>query len=476
MTRTSIDLSPERNIITSLIMSDQFLKEIYPMLKPSHLKSPYAREVASWIIPYYEKYQIAPKSQIQDIYIEKRANANYDEELAESIATFLQSLSSEYKDKNLDYTVDMAEKYLKLRSLEIHNEQVSNAIALNDPIKGEALIANFTRVGKMDGEGVSIVGSPSEIIKALTMEEECLFSYPGVLNDIFGTPLRGDLTAVLAPIKRGKTFCLWFTAEQAMMYGLKVAFFSLEMPKSQILRRAWNSITSSPRFETDVQIPYFEESETDNLEDGMKYEILYRDEHRFPTPIQNIADFQNKLKMKFKGGDCRVFAIPGYTSTVEDIVSHLDNLHYYDNYDPDVVIVDYADILRASNNAGKEYRHQLNDIWLKLRWLARSRNIHVITASQTAKTAFNKDVAVEDIAEDMRKLAHVSSLIGLNQTAKEKENGIIRISDLLQREEAPCFQQAVVLQCLSIGRFYLDSKLEKEVSYDKGNDKKQRGD
>ena len=72
----------------------------------------------------------------------------------------------------------------------------------------------------------------------------------------------------------------------------------------------------------------------------------------------------------------------------------------------------------------------------------------------------------------MRKLAHVSSLFGLNQTKKEKQEGIIKVVDLLQREEASCFQQAVCLQNLQIGRFYLDSMLEKMVRYDRGSDEK----
>jgi hypothetical protein len=198
------------------------------------------------------------------------------------------------------------------------------------------------------------------------------------------------------------------------------------------------------------------------------YTIGYKEITKDPTPVVQITDFQKRLKLKFRGGDCRLFAIPGYVSTVDDIISHLDNLHYYEDFDPDVVIVDYADILKASATSGKEYRHQLNDIWLKLRWLARSRNIHVITASQSNKNGLGKDLAIEDVAEDMRKLAHVSSLMALNQTKKEKEGSIIRIADLLQRDEASCFEQVVVLQCLPLGRFCLDSKLLSEVSYDKG--------
>jgi hypothetical protein len=465
MTRTKVDGSIERKLITSLIMDDKFLKQIAPIIKPTLLKTSYAKEVATWVLEYYASYNEAPKKQIQDIYLEKRSSVSYDEDTAESIATFLQSLSTEYTGSNLDYSVDQAESYLKIRSLELFKEDMEKAIATNDPVKGEALIANFSRVGKQEGEGISISFDNNAIYGAYTNEDEALFTYPAALGEVCGSPIRGDLSAVLAPVKRGKSFFLWQAAEFAMMAGCKVAFFSLEMTKAQVIRRAWNSLTASTKKEMELDIPYFDLKDED--EDG-KYEICYKTVNRFPVPLDSIETLQRKLRTKFRGGDCRLFAIPGYSSTVEDIISHLDNMMYYDNFIPDVVIIDYADILRASNGAGKEYRHQLNDIWLKLRWLARSRNIHVISASQTNRGGFAKDLSNEDIAEDMRKLAHVSNMVGLNQTRKEKENGIIRVVDLLQREEQSCFQQAVVLQNLKMGRFYLDSKLDNEVIYDKG--------
>lgn len=470
MTRTAISMTPERNIVTSLIMDDKFIKALAPIIKPELLKASYAKEVASWALEYYNAYGEAPKQAIQDLYVEKRSSAKYDEDTAESIATFLQSLSQEYVKKNLEYSTDQAETYLKIRSLEMFKENLETAIATNDATKGEALIANFSRVGKPEGEGISITSDTVSIISAYEQEEELVYSYPGALAKVCGTPKRGDLAAVLAAVKKGKSGFMWFAAEQAMMAGCKVAFFSLEMTKTQVIRRAWNSLTASPKADGIFRIPYFDRDE--NTSEDNPCEISYKETTRVAVPLDNTEEFQKRLKLKFRGGDCRIFAIPGYTSSIEDIISHLDNMQYYDNFIPDVVIIDYADILRPSNNAGKEYRHQLNDIWLKLRWLARSRNIHVLTASQTNRAGFSKDLSIEDIAEDMRKLAHVSSLFGLNQTKKEKQEGVIRVVDLLQREEASCFQQAVCLQNLQIGRFYLDSMLEKMVRYDRGSDEK----
>jgi hypothetical protein len=104
----------------------------------------------------------------------------------------------------------------------------------------------------------------------------------------------------------------------------------------------------------------------------------------------------------------------------------------------------------------------LNDIWRGLRNIARDRNILVVTASQAAKDTFDRDMKEGDVAEDIRKIAHCTSALGLNQRKDEKEKGIMRVRQLAIREGRQVMDQAVILQCLDIGKPCLDSRLLKE--------------
>ncbi len=57
-------------------------------------------------------------------------------------------------------------------------------------------------------------------------------------------------------------------------------------------------------------------------------------------------------------------------------------------------------------------------------------------------------------------------MIALNQNKVEKENGVMRVKQLAVREGRTSFQQAIVLQCLDIGRPVIDSKMENDVDLD----------
>jgi hypothetical protein len=146
---------------------------------------------------------------------------------------------------------------------------------------------------------------------------------------------------------------------------------------------------------------------------------------------------------------------------VGQLNTHLDNWLYYDGFVPDVIIVDYADIL-APDSRG-EYRHQLDGIWAGLRRMAMERNALVVTASQAEKGTFHSDISETSVAEDIRKLAHVTAMVGLNQTKDEYEKGVMRISQIAIREDRKATKQAVALQCLDIGRPLLDSRFLDEV-------------
>ena len=69
----------------------------------------------------------------------------------------------------------------------------------------------------------------------------------------------------------------------------------------------------------------------------------------------------------------------------------------------------------------------------------------------------------ENIAEDIRKVAHVTKMVAINATKEEKANGIYRIAQIAERDDSTCFEQAYVLSCLDLGQVCLDSRFRSEV-------------
>ncbi|MBT9138972.1 MAG: hypothetical protein DDT31_01552 [Syntrophomonadaceae bacterium] len=124
----------------------------------------------------------------------------------------------------------------------------------------------------------------------------------------------------------------------------------------------------------------------------------------------------------------------------------------YDDFAPDVIVIDYADIL-ASDYKG-EFRHQENEKWKALRRLSQSRKCLVITATQTDTDAYKKkSITLDNFSEDKRKYAHVTGMLTLNQTPEEKEAGTMRLNWLLLRDgEFGGNNEVTVAQALRIGQ------------------------
>jgi len=89
-----------------------------------------------------------------------------------------------------------------------------------------------------------------------------------------------------------------------------------------------------------------------------------------------------------------------------------------------------------------------------LRGLSQERHCLMVTATQASARAYGKDlIDMSDYSEDKRKYAHVTAMIGLNQTPDEKKVGIMRINMIVQREGEFFSERTVkIAQDLRIGR------------------------
>lgn len=464
MRRTKIDMSPERQLVTHLITSTRFAREILPILNSKMLKTRYAQVVVQWVRDYYERFEGAPGKAIQDIYLDRKASLR-DEEESESVAEFLQNLSDDAKEEsNLEFHISQTEKYLKTLSIEQAIEEMKAALSKNEPLVAEGIIANYKRVGKPSGDGYSLLDNPMDVVEAFTEEAEIALRFPGALGKVVGPCRRGDIISFIAPVKRGKTWALLYASDLAASQRQRVAFFTLEMPKPQIIRRGWQAMVGAPKTDRVITMPYFapDKEATEEITPDTKWRIEYKDVAKKGVSIDEIDTIQKNMRRMYRGGDCRFIPMAAKATTVRDIETVLDNLMYYDDYQVDVVVIDYADLL-GSKLSG-DYRHQLDDIWSNLRRLAQERNILVVTATQTNRAGLSgEDITPENVAEDMRKLAHVSKLVALNQSATEKEHHIMRWKCLLDRDESSVYEHATVLSCLSIGKFVLDSRLQSEM-------------
>lgn len=146
--RPNIDTCIERQIVTGMIISQEFCNQVFPIYSSAYLRSQFTRTVAEWCKDYYEQYSRPPGKEIKDIY-QRHKKGDLDLAQAELIQEFLSSISQEYEQGeqwNAEYYVDNAKQYFRLSALEDHRYKLTQCIAGGRIEEGETLAESFRRV------------------------------------------------------------------------------------------------------------------------------------------------------------------------------------------------------------------------------------------------------------------------------------------------------------------------------------------
>ena len=169
--------------------------------------------------------------------------------------------------------------------------------------------------------------------------------------------------------------------------------------------------------------------------------------------------FKPKGKViKRKRGKFKLSTYYNGTLSIKEIRAVLDRWEQQDNFVPDVVLIDYMDLLIDQTN---EFRHKQNEIWKGGRRISQERHCLVITVTQADADSYDRDtLSLKNFSEDKRKYSHVTAFYGLNQDRKgtEKKLGVMRINELMVRDdEGGSGRQVCVIQALQQGKPFVSS-------------------
>lgn len=359
------------------------------------------------------------------------------------------------------------------------------------------------------------------IEKAFTSVAQPIVKYPRQLGEFLNAQMvRGAFVAFMGPEKRGKTFFMMDMGLRAARQNANVAFFQAgDMTQEQQLMRICVSLTKKSNLEQysgkmwepvrdcvknqlddcdlkerECSFGPFEGKGEDFLrgygtkekpvvalkdliqaaKDNPDYKPCHNCDkywkNKWGTPWVRKVDTGSPLTVKeassvldkFFVKQKKRFRLSVHTSgtlTVKEMESILDMWEKKDGFVPDLIIVDFADILAADLKG--EFRHQENNKWMQLRALSQKKHALVVTATWTDAGSYDKDLlSLKNFSEDKRKYGHVTAMYGLNQDTKgrEKEIGIIRLNEIVVREGAFLNSHVVyVLQNLRRGQAAMSS-------------------
>lgn len=511
----------ERRIVLGFITSAKFCREIKPIYKPEYMQSKYAVRIIDWCIKYHNKYDKALNKNIESVF--NKQKAKLQEAVVEGIEDILVSLSDEYDDGvlNVEFLMEETEEYFNSYALQAISDGITDLLEQKDITAAENLVANYKAV-KRPITGWVDPYTKEAVLKSFSEKEEQLFKLPGALGKMMNHQLtRESLIAFLAPEKRGKSFWLMEMAFRAAKSNRKVAILQVgDMTERQMLNRMsvyTAGKSNKVKYCGERLIPVMDcmknqlgtckfKKREHGFFEGSQKELEELDYDAFMQYVEDNPDHEpckrcfKKNVYKFTGSiwyqlkekvkplswkeafkitqknrfikNIRLATFPNDTVSVSMIDKELQKLIERHKFIPDVVIIDYADLLIAEKQ--KDFRHQQNEIWKGLSRIRQEYKCCLITATQSnAQGHVVKNLDLTNYSEDKRKFAHVTAMYALNQTYNERRKGIIRIGELIVREdEYDSERQCCILQCLQRGKPYICSYFVKKPIESK--DKKEK--
>ncbi len=280
---------------------------------------------------------------------------------------------------------------------------------------------------------------------------------------VFAYPAKNRVIGILAPEKIGKSFSLMELGHRALRDGCSVALFEAgDMTKSQRYYRIAQYYARLPRKR---KLPGKDFEEFIEVQWPTSFEPGTEERKRLPNLTKELADEaleKQKRRIEKSGAKLRQAYYTTSTLTFSEVERKLGEWHKKDGFLPDVILIDYPDIMQAENPRA-EVRHQENMKWKMARHLSQKYHCCVIMCTQADADSYGKEyLQLKNFSETKTKYAHVTAFIGLNKTEEDEEKHQIRLNYLMPPREGSKHPPIKILQCLECCQPYLASEWVKK--------------
>jgi len=274
------------------------------------------------------------------------------------------------------------------------------------------------------------------------------------LDRFIGGYRRGQLVCTLGGLKAGKTWWLMHTARAALLQGLKVVHISHEVQLDEMETRYDMMFSGRGSKNVGQYVKYirYDHSRDEMVTSRIKIKTVYD-----PKKVMKARH----AVLRF-GGSLRIKKYPMGQCSPAEIERYLNYLESFESLIPDVLIIDYLDIMDLSS-FGSELRHQLNSAYIWAKGIADERNILVLTVSQVTRAALKRrKVTAKDVAEDVRKGANVDLMLAIGRGEEEVDANLAGINIIANRSGVQD-RSCTISLCFDIGQFCLSSWIGKDV-------------
>src|SRR6202044_2660414 len=441
MIRTKVDSSQEKQFVTAMVTNIEFIRSSHPIISPELFTAKYTKLISKWCKEYYEQYHEAPGRNIESIYNSWIETESPESDDVEAVSDFLNSLSEEFDSApilNVPLLVSEFSNFVRRKRMNVTVEEVVAALSYGDPDKAAAVLASHRDVVDTQQSGYNPQKGKEHYQQAFSVAQENIFDMPADAALFFRPALtRGSFIGIQANAKKFKTYWLYEFAYRALRTGLKVAFFQVGdlTQEDQDVRWA-NRIANIPLYADECAngVNYPVSLALTTGASGKKTVEISHEIRKYASPLnadtayRAIKQFNQRHRLRIEPPSIMFSVHPMTTINVKGIDSILKRWRYELDFTADVILIDYFDLLMPENPKVDKLE-QINQTWQAGGRLSQKWAAVVVTPTQANKDGYKARIQrADNVSGNQLKNAHVTGMLGINQTPAEKLAGIVRLN------------------------------------------------
>ena len=436
----------ELNTLSLLIYSDEHSPFLALKITDSTLFSnPTNQIIARTALDHIAKYNQPPKGAMQYLLEADMKRGDTGKLIVQSLA----DIEKNYNGVDAGFILQQLDAFLEQKKLITSFQAALELLQQGETEQAKEIAFAATSSSQTQSPGLWMK-DPEQALSFLKRDEFTEFYSSGVelLDQRKIRPDRKTLMVTVASTGKGKTWDLINKGKAGLQHHKRVLHITLELDEEKTAARYIQSMFGLTRDEAaQIRITQF-------LKDSNGVVSLqFADLHR-----ESIIAKQIELRERL-GGWCscprwHVKQFPTSTLSTEQLSLFLDGLERKEKFRPDLVILDYADLMRIDS---KNLRIDTGRLYRELRGLSIIKNFALVTASQGNRES--EDAKVVDrtnMAEDWSKAGTADTVITYSQTKEEKALGLARLFVDKARDATDGFM-CLISQAYPIGQFCLDA-------------------
>ena len=380
----------QENLCQLVLFDRPFADQMFEVLDVGFLELKYLRVFIQKIKSYRQKYSVHPTKNIMNSLIRTGLDMETESIKIRIRDYYARILSTSLDIEGASYIKDTALDFCKKQKLKSALIQSVDLIKRSSFDEVSSLINEALKLGADNDFGY-------EYIKDFEKRFEIKSRNPittgwSLIDEVCKGGLgTGELGVVIAPTGAGKSMVLVHLGARALEMGKNVVHYTLELADTVVAGRYDSCLTG--------------------------------------VELQNLPTFKEKIyeEVTQVSGKLIIKEYPTRSATVQTIKNHLEKLSSR-KFKPDLIIVDYGDLLKPEFFGKDEKRHQLETIYEELRGLAQINECPIWTASQTNRSGLNAEViTMESISEAFNKCFVSDFIFTVSRTIKDKNVNAGRI-------------------------------------------------